>query len=43
MKAFYHSVNVDGVVVLCAGGGDTLALYVVIEIFVVTGGGDFKT
>ena len=43
MKAFCHSVNVDGVVVLFAGGGNTSTLYVVIKIFVITGGGDPKT
>ena len=42
-KAFCCSVNVDGVVVLFAGGGDTSPLYVVIELFVLTGGGDPKT
>ena len=43
MKAFCHSVNVHGVVVLFAGGGNTKPLYVVIKLFVVTGGGDPKT
>ena len=38
-KAFCHSVNVDGVVVLFADGGDTSPLYVIIELFVLTGGG----
>ena len=34
----FHSVNVHGVVVLFAGGGDTLT-----KLFVATGGGDSKT
>ena len=43
MKAFCYSVNVDGMVVLFAGGGDTSALYVVIKHFIVAGGGNPKT
>ena len=43
MNAFCHSMNVHGMVVLFAGGGDTWPLYVVIKLFVLTGGGDPKT
>ena len=43
MKAFCHSVNVHGVVVLFAGGGDTSTLHVITKLFVATGGGDPKT
>ena len=43
MNAFCHSVNVHGVVVLFADGGDTETLFVVIKLFVVTCGGDPKT
>ena len=32
-NAICHSVNVDNVVVLHAGGGDTSTLHVVIEVF----------
>ena len=40
MKAFCGSVNVHGVVVLFAGGGDTSPLHDVIELFSVTCGGE---
>ena len=43
MKAFCGSVNVHWVVVLFSGGGDTSPLYVLIELFLATGGGDPKT
>ena len=32
MNAFCHSVNVDGVVTLSEGSGDTSTLHVVIEL-----------
>ena len=34
MEGFCCSVNVDGVVVLFAGGGDTEPIYVLIVLFV---------
>ena len=43
MKAFCCSVNVQGVVVLFAGGGDTYPLYAVIKLVVLTGAEDSKT
>ena len=44
-KAFCRSVNVHGVVVLFAGGGDTSTLHVItehFELFAPRGGGDWK-
>ena len=32
MKAFCHSMNVDGVVILLGGGGDTSTLHVITEL-----------
>ena len=32
MNAFCHYVNVDGVVILCGGGGNTSTLHVVIKL-----------
>ena len=43
MKAFCHSVNVHGVVVLFAGGGDTSTLHVITQLFALRGGGERKT
>ena len=37
MKAFCRSVNVHGVVVLFAGGGDTSTLNVITKLFVPRG------
>ena len=42
-KIICCSGNVHGVAVLFAGGGDTYPLYVVIKLFVLTGGGEPKT
>ena len=42
-NAFCCSVNLHVVVFLFAGGGDTLPLYVIIKLFLVTGGGEPKT
>ena len=42
-KAFCGSVNVHWVVVLLLGGGDTSPEYVLIKLFLFTGGGDPKT
>ena len=43
MKAFCHSVNVHGVLVIFAGGWDTKPLCVVIKLFVLTDDEDPKT
>ena len=43
MKAFCSSLNIHGVVFLFSGGGDTSPLYVLIKLFLATGGGDPKT
>ena len=42
-KPFYHSVNVNRVVVLFVSGGGTQVLHVVIKLFLLGGGGDPKT
>ena len=42
-KAFCGSLNVHGMVVLFAGGGNTSPEYALIKVFLATGGGDPKT
>ena len=42
-NAICCSVNVDRVVASLGGGGDTLTLHVVIELFALRNGGDPKT
>ena len=43
MKAFCSYVNRDWVGIVLPGGGDTKALYVIIEVFSATDYGDPKT
>ena len=43
MKAICHSVNVEGMLILLGGGGNTSMLHVVMELFVLRSGGDPKT
>ena len=43
MKAFCRSVNVHGIVVLFAGGGDTSKLNVITKFFAPRGSGNQKT